>query len=229
MDIQEEIIFFPSEQLSLEGRFAYDDNLSSPLAKALICPPHPFLGGDMDNNVVKQLNYTLAEAGFTVFRFNYRGIGKSESDRDLQQDQKEFWEHSTCPDYEAGIHLDCRSALQWLENTLDRSMPIYLVAYSFGCLPALSLSSNSLINKLVLISPPLSKWKINTGQFERPIPRSLFFATGDFACPEKDIEMLYAQMPEPKSINRFQDADHFFIGQEKQLAESVSQFLVSND
>ncbi|PKM09914.1 MAG: hypothetical protein CVV13_14915 [Gammaproteobacteria bacterium HGW-Gammaproteobacteria-3] len=229
MDIQEENVFFASETLALAGRLAYDAGLAATSAKVLICPPHPFLGGDMENNVVRQLHLTLAAAGFMAFCFNYRGIGQSESDRDLQQEQRLFWENSTCPDYEACIHDDCRAALQWLEPAWTADTPVHLVGYSFGCLPALSLSRQQPIQRLALISPPLTQWTITKEQVSTPLPRALFFATGDFACPETDIETLYAQMPEPKSLARFVDSDHFFIGQETQLAEAVCRFLVSAD
>ncbi len=230
MTIQEELIFFASQQLRLEGRFAYQEDLSTPVAKVLICPPHPFLGGDMDNNVVSRLNETLIAQGFIVFRFNYRGIGKSESDRDLQQDQQAFWEHSTCPDYEAGIHIDCQSALDWLTHTLQLDMPVHVIGYSFGCLPALALANtHPLIAKLVLISPPLTQWHLPADQWTRPVSRSLFYTSGDFACPVSDVEALYAGMPEPKSITRFKDAEHFFIGQETQLAQAVSKYLLNAD
>ncbi|MGR9099070.1 MAG: alpha/beta hydrolase [Gammaproteobacteria bacterium] len=228
--LQEEQVRFPSGGLTLEGRFAYDETLLSPLAKVLVCPPHPFLGGDMNNNVVARLGETLALGAFAVFRFNYRGIGASESDRDLQKEQQLFWERSTCPDYETAIHEDCRSALAWLKQTPDPGIPVYVAGYSFGCLPALELSeSDGLIRKLALISPPLTKWRISAGRLNRVLPRSLFFATGDFACPESDVESLYRDMPEPKSMTRFRDAEHFFIGREVQLAAAVLRFMEQAD
>jgi len=227
--MQEEIIYFSSGKLSLEGRFAYDEDMTETAGKALICPPHPFLGGDMDNNVVKALNAHLVAAGFSVFRFNYRGIGQSESDCDLQLAQQQFWENSTCPDYEACIHQDCAAAMEWLTHTLDSSTPIFLLGYSFGCLPALNLSKHPSVRRLVLISPPLTKWKLGTDSFAGSLPRALCFATGDFACPEDEIESLYKKMPDPKKLIRFEEAEHFFIGQEAQLAKSVAHFAVSND
>ncbi len=48
--IFEEHVIFNSDGLKLEGILSYDENtLSPPLV--LLCPPHPHLGGDMENNV----------------------------------------------------------------------------------------------------------------------------------------------------------------------------------
>ncbi|OGT33734.1 MAG: hypothetical protein A2W28_04935 [Gammaproteobacteria bacterium RBG_16_51_14] len=222
----EEGISFRSDAVTLEGRLSYEEDSKSPLAKVLLCPPHPFLGGDMDNNVVRRLTHTLAGHNFLVFRFNYRGIGKSTTDRDLQQDLKEFWENSTCPDYEAKIHLDCHSALQLLQQTLDPDWPVVIIGYSFGCLPAIELTGSNDIKKLVLISPPLAKWKIDMNRMQQDIPKAIFFSPDDFACPEHEVTALYHQLPEPKLIRSFPDAEHFFIGKETGLADAIHQFLV---
>jgi len=44
---------------------------------AVIAPPHPLMGGDMDNPVVEALTRGFQRAGWSTLRFNYRGIGDS--------------------------------------------------------------------------------------------------------------------------------------------------------
>jgi hypothetical protein len=221
----EERVSFVSEGLRLEGRLAYADDAAVPDAKVLICPPHPFLGGDMDNNVLACLAETLTARDFVVFRFNYRGIGSSETDRDLQQDQQAFWDHSTCPGYEARIMRDSRIALQTLQEVIAVHCPIMVIGYSFGCLPALDLVQDNAISKLVLISPPLTQWQFEAGSLQNLTPKKVFFSTDDFACPEAEVSRLYDRMAAPKQLQAFTDADHFFIGQEQELASAVSDFL----
>jgi len=222
----EEILSFPSEDVRLEARLAYDGEVQEPQAKVLLCPPHPFLGGDMENNVLTRILKALVDRNFVVFRFNYRGIGMSETDRDLQADQKLFWEDSTCPDYEEKIHIDCQAAFQTFSDIMDRERPVYLVGYSFGCLPAIQLAKDHSVKKLGLISPPLTKWKLNVEDLNFTQQKKFFYSPDDFACSEQDIHDLFQTLPEPKSIQAFPDADHFFIGKETELANAVAEFLL---
>ena len=222
----EESLFFTSGKIRIEGRLAYDESVRLPVAKVLLCPPHPFLGGDMENNVLSQITRTLAENGFIVFRFNYRGIGMSDTDRDLQEDQELFWRDSTCPAYEEKIYIDCESAYHKISNIMETTWPVYVIGYSFGCLPSIQLSNDHGIRKLGMISPPLSKWKLSADHLNNKQQKKFFYAPDDFACSEKDISALYQRVPEPKSIQSFPEADHFFIGKEPELADSITEFLM---
>jgi len=222
----EENLFFTSGDVRIEGKLSYDDSVRLPEAKVLLCPPHPFLGGDMENNVLTQISKTLTDNNFIVFRFNYRGIGMSETDRDLQEDQKLFWENSTCPAYEENIFIDCEAAYQKLSGVMETDWPVYIIGYSFGCLPSVQLSNDHNIKKLGMISPPLNKWKLSADQLNNKQQKKFFYAPDDFACPVQDISTIYQQIPEPKSIQTFPDADHFFIGKEPELAYSVTEFLM---
>ena len=74
----EEHVNFNSDGMKLEGILSYDENAVNP-PSMLLCPPHPHLGGDMENNVITALGNVLAEKGFATLRFNYRGVGNSES------------------------------------------------------------------------------------------------------------------------------------------------------
>lgn len=223
----EESLTFDSDTLNLEARLAYKECLQAPTGKVLLCPPHPFLGGDMDNNVLSQLKETLAAAGLIVFRFNYRGIGASQCARDLREDQQQFWENSSCPEYEAEIHVDCLNAFREIRRVVPNDMPLYVIGYSFGCLPAIVLSRDGAVDKLILVSPPLKKWPISEPHPRRPIATGLFYAPGDFACPEADIRVFFAGLAEPKSLHAFNEADHFFIGHEPALAGAIRTFLLN--
>ncbi len=181
----------------------------------------------MENNVLTQISKTLANHNFIVFRFNYRGIGMSETDRDLQEDQELFWKNSTCPAYEEKIYIDCEAAYQELTGVIKTEWPVYVVGYSFGCLPSIKLSNDHEVKKLGMISPPLSKWKLSADQMFNKQQQKFFYAPDDFACSEQDIRTLYQLLPEPKSIQSFPEADHFFIGKESELANSVTKFLLA--
>lgn len=223
----EEALRFDADGLALEARLGYADWLETPARAVLICPPHPFLGGDMDNNVLTGLATALADAGLPVMRFNYRGIGGSETGRALDEDQREFWQHSTCPRYEAEIMRDCSEAYAALRRLLPEADDVSVIGYSFGCLPALSIARRAAVDRLALISPPLVKWSIEAADYDLPLSRALFYAPGDFACPFERIEALHATATGARELHAFPDADHFFIGHEARLAAAVTRFLVA--
>lgn len=223
--IEESLLLDGHERLA--AKFAYPEEAGLPMSGVLICPPHPFLGGDMDNNVVQALSAALAAAGLPVLRFNYRGIGGSSCVRDLGPDQREFWRDSTCPAYESEIRVDCADAFAALQALLPAGSRLSVIGYSFGCLPALDIARRTPLAKLCLISPPLAKWAIAPTAFDLPCPRQLCYAPDDFACPEALIRELQRTAPGACEIHAFADADHFFIGQEARLADTVARFMVS--
>lgn len=209
----------------LEARLAYDDEHARPETAVLICPPHPFLGGDMDNNVVVALTQALAGAGLPVLRFNYRGIGQSSSSRDLAPDQQQFWAASTCPDYEDEIRIDCQDAFSALSKLLPEATRCAVIGYSFGCLPALEIAMRASLERLCLVSPPLAKWQLPIAAADLSMPCALCYAPDDFACPEALVTAFAARGGRNFAVHRFADADHFFIGHEPRLAATVVGFL----
>ncbi|MEN9618961.1 MAG: hypothetical protein RL406_1198 [Pseudomonadota bacterium] len=44
---------------------------------AIVAHPHPLFGGTMDNKVVQTLARAFVQCGWTVVRFNFRGVGGS--------------------------------------------------------------------------------------------------------------------------------------------------------
>ncbi len=57
---------------------AIDRPDSGPLrGVALICHPHPLFAGTLDNKVVQTLARAHVQAGWTAWRFNVRGVGRS--------------------------------------------------------------------------------------------------------------------------------------------------------
>ena len=76
-----------TQRLSFQGQAGRmevlrDDPVGSPLGCAFVAHPHPLFGGTMDNKVVQTLARAHVQAGWTVFRFNFRGVGGSEGVHD---------------------------------------------------------------------------------------------------------------------------------------------------
>ena len=60
----------------IEARYHHNPRPNAPVA--LILHPHPQFGGTMNNQVVYHLYYAFQRRGFSVLRFNFRGVGRSE-------------------------------------------------------------------------------------------------------------------------------------------------------
>jgi hypothetical protein len=66
-------VHFAGPEGRLEGRYHPNPGEGAPIA--LVLHPHPQFGGTMNNKVIYNLYYTLHELGFSVLRFNFRGVG----------------------------------------------------------------------------------------------------------------------------------------------------------
>ena len=76
-----------TQRLSFQGQAGRmevlrDDPVGSPLGCAFVAHPHPLFRGSLDNKVVQTLARAHVQAGWTVFRFNFRGVGASEGVHD---------------------------------------------------------------------------------------------------------------------------------------------------
>ena len=81
----------------LEARYHHETAIDSPIA--LILHPHPQFGGTTNNRIVHRLYYTFVERGFSVLRFNFRGVGRSQG----------YFDNGP------GELVDAASALDWLQ------------------------------------------------------------------------------------------------------------------
>ena len=69
-------VTIPGPEGRLEARYNQGEGNSPPLA--ILLHPHPKFGGNMNNKVIYSCFKTLSNLGFSVLRFNYRGVGNSE-------------------------------------------------------------------------------------------------------------------------------------------------------
>ena len=88
-------VIFPGPDGRLEGRYHPQKEKDSPIA--IVLHPHPQFGGTMNNRVVYALHYAFYNMGFTVLRFNFRGVGRSQGEYD--QGQGELTDAATALDY----------------------------------------------------------------------------------------------------------------------------------
>ena len=71
-----------TERLTLQGEAGNIEALrdtpeGASKGVAIVAHPHPLFGGTMDNKVVQTLARAFVQCGWTVVRFNFRGVGAS--------------------------------------------------------------------------------------------------------------------------------------------------------
>jgi alpha/beta superfamily hydrolase len=213
---------FASGSLQLEGRLCYPESGEVYGAVAL-AGPHPMLGGDMDNNVVRGLSTGLARAGLVVLSFNYRGVGGSDgTSPDVTADLAEFWRTSRTPDEEHYSH-DFRAAVTEFAALVRTTLPRALVGYSFGC----SLLGGAAISAdwpLVLIAPTIGQHDYQP-LTRVPNPILAIAPDEDFAAEADRVGDWFASLTGPRQLIRGDWDTHFFRGHEQRLCETVFAFL----
>ena len=113
----------------------------SPRAVAVFAHPHPQHGGTMHNKVVYRGAKALCQIGFTVLRFNFRGVGRSTGSFDEGR----------------GEMNDYRTALDFVA---DRYPGVALcdAGFSFGTWIALTVGAGDpRVRVLLGIAPPLNR------------------------------------------------------------------------
>jgi uncharacterized protein len=222
----EEHINFSSDGRKLEGIMSYDEDAVNP-PLLLLCPPHPHLGGDMENNVITTLGNVLAEKGFVTLRFNYRGVGKSESKYDNIADKYNYWEDVLNNDNYTDALVDATAAFGYLESSID-SDRIFIAGYSFGAVIAMMLSlNNTRIKAFALISTPFGRFN-PTLLSDCIKPKLIVCADNDFASSIEDVKDGMSNISDPKKLEIFENCDHFYIDKEHIIANKMHDFFICN-
>jgi alpha/beta superfamily hydrolase len=80
MNSQTQRITWRGEAGAIEGLLDQPEGVARGVA--VVAHPHPLFGGTMDNKVVQTLARAFVQCGWTVARFNFRGVGASEGAHD---------------------------------------------------------------------------------------------------------------------------------------------------
>jgi alpha/beta superfamily hydrolase len=130
----ERMVVIRSGDLHLEGLY-HRGRIPPP---AVIAPPHPQQGGEMDNPVVAELAWAITRAGHATLRFNYRGVGASEGG----------WSGGP------GEVDDLAAAVDQLRETTGAAA-VTVAGYSFGAWAAVEVARRRVeVGDLVLVAPP---------------------------------------------------------------------------
>ncbi|SET69875.1 alpha/beta hydrolase [Paracoccus homiensis] len=203
-------LIFPGPEGRLEGR--YHPQPGKPDAPiAIVLHPHPQYGGTMNNRVVYNLHYAFHKMGFTVMRFNFRGVGRS---------QGEF-------DQGVGELSDAASALDYLQAMNPNSKHCWVAGFSFGAWIGMQLlMRRPEITGFISVSPPANMYDFS---FLAPCPNSglIINGTADRVAPPKDTNTLVAKLREQKGITisheEIDGADHFFRDDEAHMKPMIDK------
>ena len=220
--IEERIQFEVAGQL-LEGVLAYPDQ-GRPAVSLLLLSPHPHLGGNMDNNVIRALAQLAAEGGCLALRFNYRGVGGS--DISLPENTSLF-------DYWAGIEEgkrydallpDALGAWQALQNVAGDLARSVLLGYSLGAVLAGLVMQAADADAVIAISPPVARVPLDAYQ-SCLAPKHFVSGDDDFAFTREAFDPIYARLPDPKTYTHLAGSDHFFRKDEEKLYNVLGHVL----
>ena len=189
-------VIFPGPEGRLEGRYHPQTNKDAPIA--IILHPHPQFGGTMNNKVVYNLHYAFHEMGFTVLRFNFRGVGRSQGEYDQG----------------VGELSDAASALDYLQALNPNAKNCWVAGFSFGAWIGMQLlMRRPEIQGFVSVAPPANMYDFT---FLAPCPSSglIINGTADRVVPPADIVSLADKLKQQKGITIthevIEGAGHFF-------------------
>jgi alpha/beta superfamily hydrolase len=152
----------------------------------------------MNNRVVYNLHYAFHQLGFTVLRFNFRGVGRSQGE------------------YDQGIGelSDAASALDYRQSMNPNSKHCWVAGFSFGAWIGMQLlMRRPEITGFVSVAPPADRYDFT---FLAPCPSSglIINGTADRVAAPADTATLVGKLHDQKGITitheQLEGAGHFF-------------------
>ena len=175
-------VIFSGPDGRLEGRHHPSEDPAAPLA--LVLHPHPQYGGNMNNRVVYALHYAFRELGFSVMRFNFRGVGRSQGEFDQGQ----------------GELADAAAALDYMQMMSPNARGCWVTGFSFGAWIGMQLlMRRPEIEGFVSVSPPANLYDFS---FLAPCPSSGLIVNGDAdrIVPTAAVDELVAKLKAQRGI-----------------------------
>ena len=195
----------------LEGRYQHSSSPNGPIA--LMLHPHPQHGGTMNNKVVYTLYHAFARQGFSVLRFNFRGVGLSQGTFDRGE----------------GELSDAASALDWLQSFNPNANVCWIAGFSFGAWIGMQLlMRRPEISGFVSIAPPANMFDFS---FLAPCPSSGLIVQGeqDEIVPEPSVAKLVDKLSNQRGIaidyRVVPGANHFFHDRMDELNAHLDDYL----
>ncbi|MBR3501847.1 MAG: alpha/beta hydrolase [Alphaproteobacteria bacterium] len=206
-------VMFNGHAGRLEGRYYQSPRPNAPVA--LVLHPDPLFGGTMNNKVVYSLFTCFQDLGFSVLRFNFRGVGRS---------QGQF-------DNGIGELSDSILALDWLQSINRESKQCWVAGYSFGAWIGMQLLMRRPdISNFIAVTPPANEKDFS---FLAPCPTSGLIIQGgqDKIVPPMSSANLARHLNQQRNIEvdfaLIDDGDHMYNGHLKDLYKVTGQYVLN--
>ncbi len=195
----------------IEAKYCHSSQQNAPAA--IVLQPHPLYGGTMNNKVVYNTFHTFAKRNFSVLRFNFRGVGKSDGTFD----------------HGVGELLDAAIALDWLGTQNPSASSYWIAGFSFGAWIAMQLlMRRPELSGFVAISPPAHSYDFSFLS-PCPAPGIIIQGTSDTTVPESAVFSLYEKLEKQRNSDveyfPITGANHFFDDHIDQLISAIDSYL----
>jgi alpha/beta superfamily hydrolase len=191
----------------LEGRYHHNPDPLSPVA--VVLHPHPQHGGTMNNRVAYTIFQAYAALGFSVLRFNFRGVGRSQGRYDRGE----------------GELADATAALDWLQTYHPNANSSWIGGFSFGAWIGMQLLMRRPdVAGFVVAAPPASLYDFS---FLAPCPCSGLILQGDKdeIVAESSVVKLSEKLAKQRGLSMdyrvVPGADHFFQNQAQVVHDHI--------
>ncbi len=204
-------VIFAGPEGRLEGRYHPSDDPAAPCA--LILSPHPKAGGHMDHRIPVAMYEQYKGRGFSVLRFNFRGIGRSIGTYDNGQ----------------GELQDAAYALDWMQSFNQNAPFSWVSGYSFGAWIGMQLlMRRPEIAGFISMSLPTNTYDF---AFLAPCPASglVTYGSDDPIVPADDVDRVIEKIRVQKgkiiSTHRIEGADHFYSDHLEETMDAIDDYL----
>jgi alpha/beta superfamily hydrolase len=175
---------------------------------AVVCHPHPLHGGTMHNKVVYRAAKAFEGLGWSVLRFNFRGVGAS---------QGSFADGP-------GEADDVAAALDWLAER-NPGMALVVAGFSFGCAIGLPVGAvDDRVSYLVGIGTPTDRFRFEL-LADVLKPKLFVHGANDEHGPLPELEAGLARVAKPWELVVVEGADHFFEGRLPELQRAIVDYF----
>jgi uncharacterized protein len=204
-------VIFQGPEGRLEGRYQPAKTPRAPVA--MVLHPHPKGGGTMNNRMVQNLYQMFVKRGFSVLRFNFRGVGNSQGTFDNG----------------IGELSDAASALDWMQQFNPEASTTWIAGYSFGAWIGMQLlMRRPEIKGFMSISPPANLFDFS---FLAPCPSSGIIVQGlaDEIVTASAVQKLVDKLKTQKHITidyeTVPNANHFYENEMDSVMGHVERYL----
>lgn len=206
-------VIFNGPEGRIEGRYHQSEQRNAPAA--LILHPNPVHGGTMNNKVVYTLYQSFVRQGFSVLRFNFRGVGRS---------QGKF-------DNGVGELSDAATALDWIQQVNPDASTFWVGGFSFGSWIALQLlMRRPEIEGFVTVSPPVNMYDFSFLS-PCPAPGLIVQGTQDSVVPVDNVTTFAGKVAKQRNADIdyriIEGADHFFRDTMPQLSDNLDDYIAN--